>query len=425
MERESGGSDIDGVIERVAQRMRGERDQFIEYLSAEIRTRVQNLGQDARLQELMEAGTNDNLTAALEFLANGASEDEIRAPDHALVYARALARNDVPASALVRAYRVGLAGFLDVAMRYATESGGADAAAVIARIVNRTSVYIDQVCEQVSVAYEQEHERWVGSRGGLRQRWVSRLLDGSAVDTGEAEQALQYPLTGHHLAVTAWTDPQVGSATAADVLDQLRLALVGLFGRVHGTLLVPMDEHEARLWFSVPRTTSVDAAAIEHVLTERGLPVRVAISGCAAGVAGFRQAAGQAARVRRLALLAGPGGERVLSYTDMAATALMAADIDTLREFVADQLGELAVDNQRNLWLRETLRVFLTLNHSYAAAAQELAVHRNTVQYRVRQALNLIGARRTGRDADLHLRLALQATHRLGAAVLRPGTPPR
>ncbi|MFI5716683.1 PucR family transcriptional regulator [Nocardia sp. NPDC051750] len=412
------GSEVD-VVERIAQTILDERDELVRHLSTEIRARVRVLGQDARLRELADASTSDNVSAVLEFLRNGADEAEVRAPERALTSARALARNDIPASALIRAYRIGQTGFLDVAMRYAVEFGGADTAAVIMRIVHRTSTYIDQVCEQVGVAHEQEHERWVGSRGGLRQRWVNRLLDGAAVDIGEAERALQYPLTGHHLAATAWTDPQVGTATAADVLDQLRTALAGLFGRVHRTLLVPVDEHEARLWFSVPRAITVDARAIERVLAERELPVRMAISGCAAGVTGFRQAAGQAARARRIAQLGGPGGERVISYADVAATALMAGDIETLREFVAEQLGALAVDNQRNLWLRDTLRVFLARNNSYAAAAQELAVHRNTVQYRVRQALNLVGSHHT-QDGDLHLRLALQATHRLGAAVLLP-----
>ncbi|MFI1465458.1 PucR family transcriptional regulator [Nocardia carnea] len=418
--KECGGRDVDSVIEQVAQAILGQREEFIRHLSAEIRTRVPTLGTDARLRELMEAGTNENLTAALEFLRSGGDEQEVRAPEQALTYARALARNDIPASALIRAYRIGQAGFLDVAMRYAVELGSTDTPAVIMRIVHRTSTYIDQVSEQVGIAHEQEHERWVGSRGGLRQRWVTRLLDGSAIDIGDAEKALQYPLTGHHLAATAWTDPHIGSTTAAELLDQLRTALTGLFGQVSPTLLIPVDEHEARLWFSVPRDTIVDARAIDRALAARGLPVRVAFGRCATGVTGFRLTAGQAGRARQIALLGDPGRDRVISYTDVAATALLAGDLGTLREFVTDQLGALATDNERNQWLRETLRVFLARNNSYATTAQELTIHRNTVQYRVRQALNLIGSPDDGHDADLHLRLALQATHLLGPAVLNP-----
>ncbi|MEU4313478.1 helix-turn-helix domain-containing protein [Nocardia sp. NPDC024068] len=426
MEQLSGTRRADEIIERIAHRFAGERDRFIEELSAQMRGRVPVLDRDPRLRELMEAGTGDNLTAALEFLRGDDDEgDGVRAPDRAVVYARALAQHDVPVSAMIAAYRVGQAGFLDAAMRYAVELGGLDTTPVIVRMVHRTSLYIDRVCEQVTVAYEQERDRWVSSRSGLRQQWVTRLLEGTAADLTEAERVLQYPLTGYHLALHAWTGAELTAATAVAVLDRCRTALAGHLGRVRATLMVPVDEHEVRLWFAVARPVIVDAAAVERELDERDLPVRVAVGGCAPGIDGFRRGVRQAERVRHLALAGGAGSGKVIAYADVAATALLARDIESLREFVAETLGELAVDNQRNHWLRETLRVFLAHNHSYAAAAQQLAVHRNTVQYRVRQASGLLGGGREAPDADLHLRLALQATQRLGAAILRPEEPVR
>ncbi|WP_328392242.1 PucR family transcriptional regulator [Nocardia sp. NBC_00416] len=425
MEQQRAARSTEEVVGLVAQTFLRDRAQFIDELSSLMRTQVPALDRDPRLRELMEAGTTDNLMEALQFLQNEATEDDVRAPERALVYARILAQRDVPASALIRAYRVGQAGFLDTAMRYAIEFGGPVSTPAIVHIVNRTSVYIDQVCEQVGVAYEQERDRWVGNRGGLRQQWVTRVLNGTATDADAAEQVLQYPLTRGHLAVYAWTDPHIDPATAVEVFDHLRMALAGVFDRAQGTLMVPVDEHEARLWFALPHEAAVDSAAVERLLSERGLPVRAVFSGYGTGIAGFRRTAGQADRARRLALLGGEHMARVLSYPDVAAVALLAGDIDTLREFVADQLGELAADNERNLWLRETLRVFLAGNRSYAAAATRLAVHRNTVQYRVRQALNLIGANPETHGADLYPRLALQATQLLGAAVLRPEAPHR
>ncbi|MBF6164660.1 helix-turn-helix domain-containing protein [Streptomyces gardneri] len=408
----------DEVVRAVVSAILRDREQLIAELSAIIRAQVEALDLDARLRDLFEAGTTDNLISVLDFVQNDAAEHEVHAPARALVYARTLAQRDVPLSALIRAYRVGQAGFLDLAMRYAVDLGGPDSAAAIIRIVNRTAVYIDRVCEHVGVAYEQERDRWVGSRSGLRQEWVARVLDGSADDIGQAEQVLRYPLTGHHVAVNAWTDPQLSARTALDVLDAVRAALAPLFGNPRRALLVPTDEREVRLWFSASRDLTIDADAIESSLAAMSLPVRVAVGGLGAGVAGFRRSLRQADRVRELVLLAGPGAPRAVSHDQVAAVALMSGDIEELRRFVADCLGELVTDDQRNLWLRETLRVFLANNRSYAAAAQELAVHRNTIQYRVRQALDLIGHTFDDHDRTLHLHLALQAARWLGPAVL-------
>ncbi|MGI5220211.1 PucR family transcriptional regulator [Nocardia sp. CA-290969] len=422
MEQQRAAHSTEAVVGMVAQTFLRDRHQFVGELSQLMRTQLPVLDRDERLRELMEAGTTDNLMEILQFLQNEAGEDDVRAPERALAYARILAQRDVPAAALIRAYRVGQAGFLDTGMRYAIEFGGGGpvTTSAIVHIVNRTSVYIDRVCEQVGVAYEDERDRWSGNRSGLQRQWVTRLLDGTVTDTDAAEQYLRYPLSRGHLGIRAWTGPQLDPATAATVFDQLRTALTTVFGRAHATLVVPVDDHEIRMWLAWPAGTAVDSGAIARALTARGVPVRVAIGGYGTGLAGFRRTAAQAGRVRRLALLGGDHGARVLAHADVAAVALLAGDIEALREFVADQLGELAVDNERNLWLRETLRVFLAVNRSYAAAATRLAVHRNTVQYRVRQALDMIGPHADVPGGDLYPRLALQATELLGTAVLRP-----
>ncbi|MET9024805.1 helix-turn-helix domain-containing protein [Nocardia sp. NPDC004168] len=408
------------VVRAVVSTMLRGRDQLIAELSAVMRAQVAALDLDARLRGLFEAGTTDNLMSVLDFVQNDAAEHDVHAPARALVYARTLAQRDVPLSALMRAYRVGHAGFLDIAMRYAAELGGSDSAAAIIRIVHRSAVYIDRVCEHVGIAYEQERDRWVGSRGGLRQEWVARVLDGSADDIDQAEQVLGYPLSGRHVAVNAWTEPQLSARAAVDVLDAVRAALVPLLGHPRRALLVPTDEREVRLWFSIARDTTIDAEAIERALSALALPVRVAVGGRGSGVAGFRRSLRQADRVRELVLLAGPDAPRAVSHDQVAAVALLGGDIEELRQYVADCLGELATGNQRNLWLRETLRVFLANNRSYAAAAQELAVHRNTVQYRVRQALDLTRHDFDDHDRTLHLHLALQAARWFGPAVLQP-----
>jgi DNA-binding PucR family transcriptional regulator len=90
----------------------------------------------------------------------------------------------------------------------------------------------------------------------------------------------------------------------------------------------------------------------------------------------------------------------------------MSADLDSLRAWVAETLGPLAGTSERNEGLRETARVFLRTGGSYAATADELFLHRNTVQYRIRQAEELRG--RPFTEARLEVELALLTCHWLG-----------
>jgi DNA-binding PucR family transcriptional regulator len=86
--------------------------------------------------------------------------------------------------------------------------------------------------------------------------------------------------------------------------------------------------------------------------------------------------------------------------------------------WVAETLGPLATLSERNDGLRETARVFLNTGGSYAATADQLFLHRNTVQYRIRQAEQLRG--RPLAEGRLALEVALLAWHWLGSSVLRP-----
>ena len=115
-------------------------------------------------------------------------------------------------------------------------------------------------------------------------------------------------------------------------------------------------------------------------------------------------------------MAAGPGGAPFTPFADVAPIAMMCADLDSARAWVAETLGPLAGASERNEGLRETARVFLRSGGSYTATADELFLHRNSVQCRVRQAEELHG--RPLNDARLDVELALLACHWLGPAIL-------
>ena len=110
-----------------------------------------------------------------------------------------------------------------------------------------------------------------------------------------------------------------------------------------------------------------------------------------AGPAGFRRTHRQAQGAQAVALAAGPSGQRLTSFAEVAPPALMASSVELLRAWVHETLGPLATDHDHYARLRDTLRVFLQENGSFKATAERLILHKNSVQYRVRKAEDASG----------------------------------
>jgi DNA-binding PucR family transcriptional regulator len=144
----------------------------------------------------------------------------------------------------------------------------------------------------------------------------------------------------------------------------------------------------------------------------------VAVGSIGDGPTGFRRTHRQALAAHAVALAAGTASARLTPFAEVAPIALMCADVDSLRGWVGETLGALAAGSERNSGLRDTARVFLQTGSSYTATADQLYLHRNTVQYRVRQAEELRG--RPFTEGRLDVELALLACHWLGTAVLQP-----
>jgi len=272
------------------------------------------------------------------------------------------------------------------------------------------------------VAYEQEHDRWVSRRSGLEQRWVSEVLAGAPVGVQRAERVLSYRLDSMHIAAVLWVDAAVPTRDVVALFDQVR-ALVGAeLGAVGRTLMVPTDEREARLWFSLGSSAKrvVNPSRVRTAFESAGIRARLAFGRVEDGVGGFRASLKQAERVKAVSVAGGDRtSARVVFYSEVALIALMAGDVDQLRRFVSDVLGDLAVDDERNRWLRETLREFLSRNRSYVATADPMILHRNTIQYRVAEAMELCGQSFDDPDAVFRVQTALEVCRWMAPTVLR------
>lgn len=376
--------------------MSSAREAFIARLFSETLELIGALDDDERTRDLLEASIDENIVAALNFLERGGdAAEEVSAPSAALTYARILAQRDVPLSALIRAYRIGHTRFLDDALPLISTLSGVDPLRVSAALVKKSAAYIDRVCDEVAAEYEVERDRWVSSRSGLRQQWLSEVLAGQRVNLAEAEKHLDYRFDGVHVAVTLWPGPEVTGLEVPRLLEETCVAIHEGLSALDRPLVVPNDEREVSAWFRLSRQRDDVSDVVSSAVARAGGSVFAALGEQEVGVEGFRETLAQSAKVVNIRAASGRATPGVTSFNQVEAVAMIAADMDSARRFVDRVLGRLAGPDDRAAMLRLTLREYLARRGSFVATAEALTMHRNTVQYRVQQASDLA-------PSDLH-----------------------
>ena len=365
---------------------------------------------------LLFASIGENVDAAIRAFVDLDRPASTAAPAAAVDYARRLAHQDVPAALLIRAYRVGQARFFQHCIEELLRQSPGDHLEGLATLEMSEIVsdYVDNVVEQVLTTYAQARDGWVRDRSAVLAMRVRELLGAAPVDVSATERALDYRLDQHHVGLVAWVD----EPAAADALERIR-GVVGALGKAFGCatapLVIPVDGSCAWAWVptkvSLAKTKELDAGTASEPT------VSLAVGEPAGGIEGFRRSHRQAVSARAVALAAGEQRSPVTPFVDVAPIAMLCSDLDSARTWVHETLGDLAVDTSRNEGLRETARVFLQTGGSYTATAEQLFLHRNTAQYRVRKAEEVRG--RPLRDGRLDVELALLACHWMKAAVLQ------
>jgi hypothetical protein len=371
-------------------------------------------GSDAQAYDMLLESVHSNVAAIYDVFDRATDPKDDAAPAAALAYARFLAQRNVPLAALLRAYRLGHARFLSRCLQMRESSDLSEAPQATVAFVDRCAAYIDRVAEEVGAAYEIERERWISRRSVRRQRCVNELLAGDRVGTDEASHALGYDLTQTHIALEAWL-PALALSEDDHAFDTLLQALGTLPGITGRSLFVPIDDRDARLWLPID-PSRFDATNMSQMVDARQLAVRLAIGEPAPGLEGFRRSHRQALAVRRVMEIS-TDPVHCLSFRRIGPVALLCHDLEGLRDWVASVLGPLAADDERCAWLRDSLFVFLDVGSSFAAAAERLHIHRNTVQYRVQQAIEARGRSLDNDRYDTYL--ALRACRWLPAQALQ------
>ena len=420
------------LVASVAAAVSRRADAVSEDVYAVTRREIPELGDDQAVLALFASSINSNITTCLQIMQHQIDLAAVHAPAAALEEARRRAQHGTPLTALLRAYRLGHTVFLDsVFPELARQSGDSGMLAAATRDVSKiVAGYVDQTSEEIVATYSRERENWLRNRSAARAARIRELLLGQPVEVAAAETTLGYRLRQYHLGVVCWRDadmtarggPDPGAAVPADNISRLERAIAQVAAQTSAgaePVFLPRDESTAWAWLPLGIRDRFDAAA---AATEAGLggDLHVAFGDVARGVSGFRLTHEQALAARAVAL-AGGSPPPVVTYAEVAPVAMMMlGSADLLRAWVLAVLGGLATDDEQHARLRETLLAFLDAGGSYKVTAEQLVLHKNTVQYRIRRAEESLGHPVGDRRHDVEL--ALRAGRWLGSPVLRaPG----
>jgi len=409
------------VSAALAQRVSALREDVYQVILREI----PELNGDKPVLTLLASSVHANVDTCLQVMQHRIDLGNVHAPAAAAEYARRLAQRGIPLAALLRAYRVGHACFFDWLLNeLAQQTNDAEMVSTTALSMSRVvAEYIDQTSEGIVLAYEQEKEDWLRKRSTARAARVRDLLSGKRIDVSAAEATLGYRLRQYHVGLVCWVGDAV---SAADEITRLARATghVAEQAACHGDpLFLPCDESSAWAWLPLGTRDTFGSAAAAACTGNADIDLHFAFGDPAKGTAGFLSSHQQAIAAQAVALAAKPPGPRVTTFSAVAPVALILESRELLNGWLQATLADLATDDEHHARLRDTLRVFLQCGGSYKATAEQMVLHKNTVQYRIRQAQESLG--RPLDENRLGVELALLAGHWLGSAVLRPAADSR
>jgi DNA-binding PucR family transcriptional regulator len=403
-----------GVAAAVSRRAAAVHEDVYEVILREI----PQLRDDQPVLTLLASSVDSNVDTLLQTLQHRIDLAAVQAPTAAVEYARRLAQRGTPLTSLLRAYRVGHTCFSDWLLKeLAQQTGDAEMISAATQRMSRTvGGYIDQTSEEMVAAYTQERENWLRNRSAARAARIRDLLSGERIDVSAAEATLGYRLRQYHVGLVCWVGDAAGTADEITRLERAVSHVAAQAACGGDPVFLPRDESSAWAWLPFGIRDTFDAAAAS--MSGMDGDIHFAFGDAAKGITGFRLTHQQAIAAQAVALAPGPPAPRAVAFSEVAPVAMMLGSAELLRAWVPSTLADLATDDEHHARLRDTLLVFLRSGGSYKMTAEQLMLHKNTVQYRIRKAEESLG--RPVGDNRHDVELALDACRWLGSAVLRP-----
>jgi hypothetical protein len=406
---------VTDLLARLARAARDDLGPLGAHVLTEIDAGLPELGRDPRVRELLVGTIEGSLDGALAVLTGGGDADDAPIPPSASGLARRLAQQGVPVTVLLRAYRLGQAAFQQVLIGRIAGSGLPDGevATAVRELTAVAFGYVDRVSEEMVAVHQAERDGWVRRRDAARLAMVDAVLAGRGGSVADVEAALGHPVVGDHLAAVFWSAP--GATDPGRSLERAVGAVGEALGCTRPPLVVAPDGETLWAWYASPGPgPGPGASAVpspEGVLVALGTPDR--------DLDGFRRSHRRARQVQAVVAAAAPAARLpVTTAASLGPLLLLGGDVELLGSWVREVLGDLASDDEQHERLRDTVGAYLRAGGSLAAAAAELHLHKNSVQYRLRRAEEARG--RALSEGRLDVEVALLACRTLGTVVLHP-----
>jgi hypothetical protein len=393
-----------GEVEMIVETLAGELDEISATLADTVHQHVPELDEDMRPWTLQTAHANIGLIVTM--LREGDDPGSVQPPADAVGYAKEYVVRGLELSLMQRAYRAAqgvFGGIILERLRAATDDAG-HLAEAMAYFNAWIFAYVEAIEQRLTDVYVHEREQWVRGAAAVRAAEVRALLGGASVDAAAVSLRLGYELDRFHVGFVVWSEAvseRPGDAGALFAEMERAAAAVARALGAGAPLTVAQGRHLA-CWAG--RRSEPDLGRLR--LPRAAAPgLSIAAGTPAPGAEGFVLSHQEALAARRVAQARGTHGV-VATYPDLGLEALLTADREAARRFIARELGPLAGEEDAVARLAATVEVFLEEGASFVRAGRRLGIHANTVAYRVRRAEALLG--RPVGERQLELRVALR-----------------
>jgi sugar diacid utilization regulator len=355
---------------------------------------------DASFRAAVHRSVLDNVRAVVDVLAGRIALDDA-VPQGAIDFADVSAQLDVPAAEVERAYRIGTGAlwkqWFSCARSY-SESADVPLADLVGAPMLTIIRYTDHILTSVISRYETIRSELHRTRRDLRRLTIKQILDGSiAAISEDLNDTLDYSLGDTHVALLLDT----GCSRQPD----REIAALRAAADARGTLVLQHGAHSWVVWLGFRNGFgNAQRSRLRRAVAETGFTV--AAGEPCAGVPGLRRTREQALEAARVQRALGTEGHRCLWAREVRLESLLLNDEQRARDFVAEELGQLAANDPQAARLRETLLAWLATG-SHVSAAAMLGVHENTVRNRIRAAEDILGASLLPRRTELQVALRL------------------